>query len=97
MKSIEIAARLFGRRFKIFTVTIKEEEAMEIELVRIKITDASGIGYVAGHVYSVSPAEALKLCQAGKAIAVDELPAYRPEVETATLKMPKAEKRAGKK
>jgi len=96
MKTLEIVARLFGRRFKILEFIIKEE-IMKPELVKIRITDAYGIGYVAGKEYMVSPAEALKLCQADKAIAITELPAYRPEIETATLKMPKGEKRTAKK
>ena len=97
MKSFEIVARLFGRQFNILSVTIKEEEAMKAELVRIRITNSHGIGYTKGQEYDVTPAEALKLCQDEKAIALTEMPAYRPEVETATLKMPKAEKRTGKK
>ena len=92
-KHIEIVARLFGRRFSILSITteeIKEESDME-KLVKIRITDAYGIGYFNGEEVEVTPAEALKLCQADQAIALEELPAYK--AENAAEKKPKVEKR----
>jgi hypothetical protein len=40
-------------------------------MVRIKIIDAFGIGYVAGKEYNVDPAEAKKLVDAGQAVALE--------------------------
>jgi hypothetical protein len=92
-KQIEVVARLFGRRFSILSITteIKEPDMEKEKLVKIRITDAYGIGYVAGKEYMVTPAEALKLCQSDQAVALEELPAYK--AENAIEKKPKIEKR----
>lgn len=50
-------------------------------MVRIKITDAFGIGYVAGREYDVEPAEAKKLVDENKAIVISPIPT--PKKETA--------------
>lgn len=64
--------------------------------VKIKIVNAYGIGYVAGHEYLVDPAEAKKLVDAGQAIALETLPEPK-KVETAAAVGPgKAEKAVGK-
>jgi len=89
MKAIEIAARLFGRQFKIIKLTIKEIPMAKEATVRIKIVDSHGIGYANGHEYDVTPEEAKKLIGAKKAIPLTG-PA---KVETATAKTPNLEKR----
>lgn len=62
--------------------------------VKIKITDPSGIGYAGGKEYEVSPGEAKKLIEAGKAVEVETDIGKRPgKVEKATAKMTKVEKR----
>ena len=50
-------------------------------MVRIKITDAFGIGYVAGKEYEVEPAEAKKLVDDNKAIVIS--PVAQPKKENA--------------
>jgi len=50
-------------------------------MVRIKIIDAFGIGYVAGKEYTVDPAEAKKLVDAGQAVALEAI--APPKKETA--------------
>lgn len=62
------------------------------KLVKIRITDAFGIGYVAGREYEVTPAEAVKLIEAGKAIPLTPLEG-EGGVEKAIPKNPKIEKR----
>lgn len=59
-----------------------------LKMVRILITDAFGIGYVAGHEYLVTKDEAVKLIGQGKAIAVTD-----GKPENAIEKKPKLEKR----
>lgn len=63
------------------------------KFVKIRITDAYGIGYVAGREYSVTPEEAAKLVAAGKAVAITPIEGAGGEVEKAILKNPKIEKR----
>lgn len=83
MKTIEIAARLpGGRLLKIFQIKISTvEKSKKTASVRIKITDALGIGYTAGKEYEVDPAEAKKLIEAQKAVPVTE-----QKIEKATAK-----------
>lgn len=71
MITIEIAVPFLGRQFKILTITKKENiMAAEQKLVKVKITNAVGIGYAKGKVYEVTPEEASRLIENQKAIAV---------------------------
>jgi hypothetical protein len=92
MKTIEIVARLFGRQFLKLEITTNEiSMAKEEKKVSVLITDAYGIGYVAGREYEVNESEAVKLIEAKKAIPVTE-----PKKETATAKPVAKETRKGK-
>lgn len=89
MNCIEISVptpwgRDFILKIKVKTITIMAKE----NLVRIRITDAYNIGYVAGKEYDVAPEEAARLIEAGKAVAVTT-----PETEKAIMPKGKIEKR----
>jgi len=88
MKTIEIAARLFGRQFLKLSFTIKEIEMPKPQLVQVEIIDSFGIGYANGTKPFVTPEEAKKLIEAKKA-----KPVTTPKKETATAKSAKVEKR----
>lgn len=64
-------------------------------MVRIKITDAFSIGYVAGKEYDVTPEEAKKLTEASQAVVIS--PVAPPKKENAAAAGPgKAEKAVAK-